>query len=77
MLSSFSPYVPQGLMPQSVLGLPQASPGFPGQQSAYGYGIGAPYGYDHQGQPPQPQGATHRGGREADAHAARNLRTPR
>lgn len=44
MLSSFSPYVPQGLMPQFAAqlpalqgaGFPQVSPGWPGQPGAYG-----------------------------------------
>jgi hypothetical protein len=50
MLSSFSPYAPQALMPQPFLGFPQAGPGLPGQQHAYGGSV--PYGYDHQAQSP-------------------------
>jgi hypothetical protein len=51
MLSNFSPYVPQGLMPQQGLvpqfygqGFPQVSPGLPGQPGAHG--VNAPFAQD-------------------------------
>jgi len=50
MLPSFSPYVSQGLIPQSFVGLPQFSPGLHGPQGAYG--INALFGHDHQAQSP-------------------------
>ena len=50
MLTGFSPYAPQALMPQSSLGFAQTGPSLPGQQNAYGGSV--PYGYDHQAQSP-------------------------
>lgn len=50
MLPSFSPYVSQGLIPQSFVGLPQFGPGLPGPQGVYG--INALFGHDYQAQSP-------------------------
>ncbi|HUN26171.1 MAG TPA: hypothetical protein VMU67_07670 [Steroidobacteraceae bacterium] len=52
---SFSPYAPQGLMPQSFMGLPQLSPGLIGPQGAFG--INVPLAYDYQAQSPYAFGA--------------------
>jgi hypothetical protein len=55
MLPSFSPYAPQGLMPQSFVGSPLFSPGLPGPQGAYG--MNAPFGHDYPAQSPYAFGA--------------------